>query len=81
MSHINIGSGKETSIKALAETIKKIVKYKGKIKFDITKPNGTLRKLTNIGRLSKIGFKNKIDLEKGLKQAYMDFKEINSPQN
>ena len=81
MSHINIGSGREISIKDLAKTIKKIVKYKGKIKFDITKPNGTLRKLTNIGRLSKIGFKNKIDLEKGLKQAYMDFKEINSPQN
>jgi len=81
MSHINIGSGREISIKDLAKTIKKIVEYKGKIKFDITKPNGTLRKLTNIGRLSKIGFKNKIDLEKGLKQAYMDFKEINSPQN
>ena len=73
MSHINVGSGMEVSIKTLAQKIKKIVKYKGKIKFDRTKPNGTLRKLTNIGRLAKIGFKNKIDLEKGLKRTYKDF--------
>ena len=73
MSHINIGSGKEISIKTLAKIIKKIVGYKGKIKFDITKPNGTLRKLTDIRRLNKIGFKHKIDLEEGLEQAYLDF--------
>ena len=81
MSHINIGSGREISIKDLAKTIKKIVKYKGKIKFDITKPNGTLRKLTSLRRLAKIGFKCKIDLEEGLEQAYFDFKTGNSPQN
>ena len=81
MSHINIGSGREISIKDLAKTIKKIVKYKGKIKFDITKPNGTLRKLTSFRRLAKIGFKCKIDLEEGLEQAYFDFKTGNSPQN
>jgi GDP-L-fucose synthase len=75
MSHINIGSGKEISIRTLAKTIKKIVKYKGKIKFDANKPNGSLRKLTNIGRLSKIGFKNKIDLEEGLERTYKDFKK------
>ena len=81
MSHINIGSGREISIKDLAKTIKKIVKYKGKIKFDMTKPNGTLRKLTNFRRLVKIGFKCKIDLEEGLEQAYNDFKTGNLPQN
>lgn len=81
MSHINIGSGREISIKDLAKTIKKIVKYKGKIKFDITKPNGTLRKLTNFRRLVKIEFKCKIDLEEGLEQAYIDFKTGNLPQN
>ena len=81
MSHINIGSGREVSIKTLAKIIKKIVGYKGKIKFDITKPNGTLRKLTDIRRLNKIGFKHKIDLEEGLEQAYLDFQAGNSPQN
>ena len=75
MSHINVGSGKEISIKDLAKKIKKVVDFKGKIKFDESKPNGTLRKLTNVRRLAKIGFKNKIYLEDGLKQAYEDFKK------
>ena len=81
ISHINIGSGREVSIKTLAKKIKKIVDFKGKIKFDTTKPNGTPRKLTNIRRLAKIGFKYKIDLEEGLEQTYLDFKSWNSPQN
>jgi GDP-L-fucose synthase len=80
MSHINVGSGWEISIKELAKKVKKIVNFRGKIKFDITKPNGSLRKLTNVRRLIKIGFKHKIDLEEGLEQAYMDFKVKNSPQ-
>ena len=80
MSHINIGSGREVSIKTLTKIIKNIVNYNGKIKFDTTKPNGALRKLTNIRRLIKIGFKHKIDLEEGLKQVYMDFKAENSSQ-
>jgi GDP-L-fucose synthase len=81
MSHINIGSGREISIKELAKKIKKIVDYKGKIKFDTTKPNGSLRKLTDIRRLRKIGFNYKIDLQEGLEQTYMNFKVGNSPQN
>ena len=81
MCHINVGSGREIKIKELAKKIKKIVDFKGKIKFDTNKPNGTLRKLTNVGRLAKIGFKNRICLEDGLKQAYVDFKVRNSPQN
>ena len=81
MSHLNIGSGREVSIKTLAKKIKKIVNFNGNIKFDRTKPNGTLRKLTNIRRLVKIGFKHKIDLEEGLKHVYIDFKAGNSPQN
>ena len=76
MSHINIGSGQEITIKDLAKKIKKILDFKGQIKFDKTKPNGTLRKITNIRRLIKIGFKHKIDLEEGLEQAYLDFKKI-----
>ena len=81
MSHINIGSGREISIKELAKKIKKIVDYKGKIKFDTTKPNGSLRKLTDIRRLRKIGLNYKIDLQEGLEQTYMNFKVGNSPQN
>ena len=81
MSHLNIGSGREVSIKTLAQKIKKIVDFKGNIKFDTTKPDGTLRKLTDIKRLDKIGFKYKIDLEEGLEQTYLDFKTRNSPQN
>jgi GDP-L-fucose synthase len=73
MSHINIGSGKEVSIKALTIIIKKIVGFKGKIQFDRNKPNGASRKLTDIRRLKKIGFKHKIDLEEGLNQVYMDY--------
>ena len=81
MNHLNIGSGREVSIKTLTQKIKKIVDFKGNIKFDTTKPDGTLRKLTDIKRLDKIGFKYKIDLEEGLEQTYLDFKARNSPQN
>ena len=76
MSHINIGSGREISIKKLAKIIKKIVGYNGELKFDKTKPDGTLRKLLDNERLFKIGFKHKIDLEEGLTQAYKDFKKV-----
>jgi len=81
VSHINIGSGREVSIKTLSKIIKNVVDFRGKIKFDITKPNGSLRKLVNIRRLVKIGFKYKIELEEGLEQAYLHFKKGNSPQN
>ena len=81
MSHINIGSGREVSIKTLAKKIKKIVYFRGNIKFDKTKLDGALRKFINVRRLDKIGFKYKIDLEEGLEQTYLDFKAGNSPQN
>jgi len=58
-----------------------VISSDGNIKFDKTKPNGTLRKLTNIRRLAKIGFKHKIDLDEGLEQSYLDFKTGKSPQN
>ena len=73
MSHINVGSGKEISIKALAKMIKKIANYKGNIRFDTAKPNGTLRKITNIRRLIKIGFQPKMNLSDGLKFTYKKF--------
>ena len=55
-SHINVGSGKDLTIKELAETIKMVVGFKGKINFDLSKPDGTPRKLLNSERINKLGF-------------------------
>ncbi len=70
---INIGVGKDTSIKELAETIKKIVQYEGEIKWDTSKPDGTPRKLLDVTKLKKLGWDAKIPLEEGIKRAYSDF--------
>tara|TARA_B100000780_G_C21125217_1_gene456328 strand:+ start:731 stop:1690 length:960 start_codon:yes stop_codon:yes gene_type:complete len=75
VAHINVGSGKEITIKKLAELIKQIVGYKGKIKFDTSKPDGTLSKLMNNNRIRKLNWKNKINLEGGLSEVYSDFKK------
>ena len=69
-SHINIGSGKEISILDLSNIIKKIVGFKGNIKFDQSKPDGTPRKLLDISRLDSLGWQSKIDLFEGLKKTY-----------
>ncbi len=75
---INIGVGKDTSIKELAETVKKITGYKGEIKWDKSKPDGTPRKLLDVSKLKKLGWKAKIPLEEGIKRAYDDFvKNVN----
>ena len=73
ISHINIGSGEEISIKDLSLLIKKIVKYEGKIKFDTSKPDGTPRKLLDNKIISSLGWKNNKSLLKGLKETYEDF--------
>ena len=65
---INVGSGKEITIKQLAETIKKIINIKNKIKFDKSKPDGTPRKILNISKIKKTGWKPKITLSEGLSQ-------------
>ena len=70
ISQINIGSGFETSIHDLAYSIAEIVDYKGEIKFDLTKPDGTMRKLLDCSRLNKLGYTAKIKLEDGLKDTY-----------
>ena len=73
-SHINIGSGHEVSIKELAETIAKIVGYKGKILWDTSKPDGTMRKLMNSSKLYKLGWESKTELRDGICHAYANFK-------
>ena len=73
ISHINIGYGDDLSIKDLAQKISDIVGYNGKIKFDISKPDGTPKKLLDISRLSSMGWKPKISLEEGIRITYNFF--------
>lgn len=70
---INIGSGKEVTIKELAELIKKVVGFTGEIKLDSSKPDGTMRKLLDVSKINSLGWKYKTELEDGLKIAYEDF--------
>jgi GDP-L-fucose synthase len=72
--HVNIGCGYDISIADLALLIKKIVGYQGDIKNDLTKPDGTPRKLMDVSFLHSLGWKHKIELEEGITQVYQDFK-------
>lgn len=74
-SHINIGTGTDISIREVAELIASIVGYKGSIDFDLTKPDGTPRKLLDVSLLNRLGWKSKIELKEGLEQTYSWFKE------
>lgn len=69
-THINIGTGKDVSIDELAETIKTIIGFKGDFVFNNDKPDGTLRKLTDVSKLNSLGWKHKIELEEGIREAY-----------
>jgi len=68
--HINIGTGKEISIKDLSVLIKKVVNYQGEIRFNSNKPDGTLRKLTDPSKLHSLGWKHAVELEEGVKKIY-----------
>ncbi|WP_118193656.1 GDP-L-fucose synthase [Albibacterium indicum] len=70
---INIGTGTDISIADLAHLIKDIIGYNGSIRFDHSKPDGTPRKLMDVSKLNKLGWKHSIDLEQGIKDAYQDF--------
>jgi len=70
---INIGSGEDISIKDLANIIKEIIGFGGKFHFDTTKPDGTPRKLLNVNKINKLGWKAKTDLITGIKLTYKDF--------
>lgn len=74
LSHVNIGSGDEMSIKELAENMKRIVEFTCKVVFDPDKPDGSPRKKLNSDKLQDFGFSAKIDLNLGLSKAYHDFK-------
>jgi GDP-L-fucose synthase len=67
---LNIGSGQEISIRELAALIAEVTKFKGKINFDATKPNGTLRKLLDSSYIASLGWEPKISLESGIQDTY-----------
>ena len=77
-THINIGTGIDISIKELAETIKKIVGYKGELYFNNTKPDGTMIKLTDPSKLHALGWKHTIALEEGIEKVYKWYLEHNN---
>jgi GDP-L-fucose synthase len=70
LSHINVGTGKDVTIREMAETMKEVVGFKGNLTFDTTKPDGSPRKLIDVSRLSNMGWKYSINLEDGLKKTY-----------
>ena len=70
LSHINVGTGKDITIRELSEIMKDVVGYNGKLSFDITKPDGTPRKLIDVSRLSNMGWKYSTNLREGLKITY-----------
>ena len=72
-SHVNIGTGIDLTIRDLALTIKQVVGYKGRIIFDVTKPDGTPRKLLNIDLIKKLGWKAQTKLIDGLTSSYHDY--------
>lgn len=69
-THINIGTGVDISIKELANQIKMSIGYKGSFSFDISKPDGTIRKLTNVSKLHSLGWKHTVSLDKGVEKMY-----------
>jgi len=70
LSHINVGTGIDCTIRELAETVAKVTGFQGHLEFDATKPDGTPRKLMDVSRLADLGWKAGISLEDGLRDAY-----------
>jgi GDP-L-fucose synthase len=70
LSHINVGTGKDITIKEVAEIMKEVVGYKGELSFDVTKPDGAPRKLIDVSRLSNMGWRYGVDLKDGLIETY-----------
>ena len=76
--HINIGTGKEISIKDLALLIKDTIGYKGSITFDASKPDGTMRKLTDVSKLNALGWQHKVEVEEGVGRMYEWYRGVKS---
>jgi len=70
LSHINVGTGKDTTIREMAKTMKRVVGFEGELKFDANKPDGPMRKLIDVTRLTNMGWTYDVELEEGLKKTY-----------
>jgi GDP-L-fucose synthase len=75
LSHINVGSGRDCSIRELAHTIARVTEFQGRLRFDASKPDGAPRKLMDVSRLAALGWTASIELEQGLRDAYRWFVE------
>ena len=73
--HINVGTGEDVTIKELTETIVDVVGYAGEVEWDTSKPNGTPRKLLNVDKIHKLGWKHKIGLREGIVSTYKWYME------
>ena len=73
LSHINVGTGTDVTIRELAETISAVIGFKGIIVFDPTKPDGTPRKLMDVSLLSNLGWQARVSLKLGIERSYSDF--------
>ncbi len=73
--HINVGTGEDVTIKELAQTISDVVDFPGDIEWDITKPNGTPRKVMNVDKIKSLGWQPKISLRKGIQSTYEWYKK------
>jgi GDP-L-fucose synthase len=73
LSHLHVGTGIDCTIKELTEIVAKVVGYSGEIRWDSSKPDGAPRKLLDVSRLKKLGWKANIGLEEGLTHAYSSF--------
>ncbi|MEN8148032.1 MAG: GDP-L-fucose synthase [Campylobacterota bacterium] len=69
-THVNIGTGVDISIRELAETIKEIVGFKGELYFNADKPDGTMKKLTDVSKLHSLGWEHKVELREGIEKMY-----------
>jgi GDP-L-fucose synthase len=69
-SHINVGTGRDISIAALAGMVAEVTGFKGRLVFDTSKPDGALRKLMDVSRLADMGWRARIDLKDGLRETY-----------
>ena len=81
LSHINVGTGTDVTIRELAETISAVIGFKGKIVFDPTKPEGTPRKLMDVSLLSNLGWQAYVSLNLGIERSYADFVSKHSGEN
>lgn len=73
LSHINVGSGTDVTIRELAQTVARVTGYEGRIAFDSSKPDGTPRKLMDVSRLARMGWRAKTSLEDGIRETYAWF--------